>query len=79
VKDLAEAYPEKLQELVEHWNEYQLETGVVGLKSEWEQLSVPDSMSDDTSWMKEHYEKTTSYNILSQIRKSQGKLPKSVI
>lgn len=50
--DLSQEYPEKLNELVKHWEDYARETNVVGLKPELGTITVKDEMDDPTKWMK---------------------------
>ncbi|CAO3694225.1 unnamed protein product [Umbelopsis ramanniana] len=50
--DLGEQEPEKLKELINHWQEYALETQVVGLKPDLGTIIVRDEMDDPTKWMK---------------------------
>ena len=50
-QDLAAIYPEKLAELVRHWQDYALETGVVGLQPDLGVIVVRDDMLDSTNWM----------------------------
>lgn len=63
--DLSEDYPDKLQELLRHWEEYSTETGVVGLMPDIGVVHV-DEMSDDTKWMK--YESLASSRLMAQVR-----------
>ena len=64
--DLALQYPDKLTELVKHWQEYALETGVVGLKPDLGVLVVRDEMLDPTRWM----QFDTSYAISRALKSS---------
>ncbi|OZJ02725.1 hypothetical protein BZG36_05104 [Bifiguratus adelaidae] len=50
--DLAKQYPEKLKELIKHWEDYALETGVVGLRPDLGTIVIRDEMEDPTKWMK---------------------------
>lgn len=62
--DLAGKYPDKLKELIAHWEQYAQETGVVGLQPEFGTIAVRDQMEDPRSWMK--YESSSS--ILRQLK-----------
>uniref|UniRef100_A0A060SYD9 ARAD1C00374p n=1 Tax=Blastobotrys adeninivorans TaxID=409370 RepID=A0A060SYD9_BLAAD len=65
--DLAKEYPEKVKELVKHWEDYAQETGVVGLKPELGTVVVKDEMEDPRKWMK--YESSSS--IITELRKQK--------
>jgi arylsulfatase len=53
VNDLAEEFPEKLAELLAHWEEYVEETGTVGRSCDWGTMVVPvDEFEDDQKWIR---------------------------
>ena len=53
VHDLAEENPEKLAELLAHWEEYVVETGTVGRSCDWGTMVVPvDEFEDDQKWIR---------------------------
>jgi arylsulfatase A-like enzyme len=49
--DLSDQEPEKLKELIKHWEQYALETQVVGLRPELGTIVVKDEMEDPKKWM----------------------------
>lgn len=62
--DLGSTHPELLQEMIAHWKVYAKETGVVGLKPEFDELGIYDEMDDPRKWMKFD----TSGTILRQLK-----------
>jgi arylsulfatase len=53
VHDLAEENPEKLAELLAHWEEYVVETGTVGRSCDWGTMVVPvDEFEFDQKWIR---------------------------
>lgn len=68
--DLAKKHPDKLQELIKHWEEYAAETGVVGLKPDLGTIAVRDQMEDPRSWMK--YE--TSNSIFQELKDKKNSI-----
>ncbi|CAO3659896.1 unnamed protein product [Umbelopsis vinacea] len=66
--DLAKQEPEKLKELIKHWEQYALETQVVGLRPELGTIVVRDEMEDPTKWMQ--YE--TSRGISKALSKARA-------
>ena len=52
VHDLVEEMPDKLAELLAHWEEYVVETGTVGRACDWGTMVVPvDEFEDDQKWI----------------------------
>ncbi|KAJ2964098.1 hypothetical protein NQZ79_g978 [Umbelopsis isabellina] len=69
--DLSEQEPEKLKELIKHWEQYALETQVVGLRPELGTLVVKDEMEDPKKWMQ--FE--TSSGISRSLKKAKANTP----
>lgn len=70
-KDLAKQEPEKLKELIEHWEQYALETQVVGLRPELGTIVVRDEMEDPSKWMK--FETSTGISLELQKARAAAK------
>lgn len=50
--DLASMHKEKLKELMALWDDYVVETGVIGLKGDFRELNDQMHMEDPANWMK---------------------------
>uniref|UniRef100_A0A060T3J8 ARAD1A16236p n=1 Tax=Blastobotrys adeninivorans TaxID=409370 RepID=A0A060T3J8_BLAAD len=62
--DLAHQHPEKLEELIAHWEQYAKDSGVVGLVTDFERIIAEDEVKDIRKWMQVDF----SYNIARKIK-----------